>query len=157
MPGKPKSEEIKKLIIEAKQAGETDRVVAARFHVSQGTVSNIYKRWREERTVKRRRGSGRPRKTTHEQARLLVRQVKKDPFMTAVQMAQYERDHLNVNISDRTARRILANAALPARTQVQGLSDQILNAFLNPKILVDLYLLPAYVGTSTLLDSQPYR
>jgi hypothetical protein len=31
-------------------------------------------------------------------------------------MAQYGRDHLNVNISDRTARRILLKARLPART-----------------------------------------
>ena len=64
MPGKPKSEEIKKLIVEAKRNGETDRIVAARFHVDRATVSRIYTRWREERTVKRRRGSGRPRKTT---------------------------------------------------------------------------------------------
>ena len=55
-------------------------------------------------------------KTTPGQARLLVRQVKKDPFMTAVQMAQYARDHLNLNISDRTARRILIKAGLPAGT-----------------------------------------
>ena len=36
--------------------------------------------------------------------------------MTAVQMAQYARDHLNLNISDRTARRILIKAGLPAGT-----------------------------------------
>jgi hypothetical protein len=34
MPGKYISEEIKKLIVEAKQKGETDQEVADRFHVN---------------------------------------------------------------------------------------------------------------------------
>ena len=80
MPRKHKFEEIKKLIVEAKQNRETDRDVAARFHIGKSTVSDMYKRWREERTVKRKRGSGRPRKTTNRQDRLLVRLVKADPL-----------------------------------------------------------------------------
>uniref|UniRef100_A0A914D616 MH1 domain-containing protein n=1 Tax=Acrobeloides nanus TaxID=290746 RepID=A0A914D616_9BILA len=36
------------------------------------------------------------------QARLLVRQVKKDPFMTAVDVRQYAQDHLGVVMTDRT-------------------------------------------------------
>ena len=41
MPGKYISEKIKKLIVEAKQKGETDQEVADRFHVNQSTVSRI--------------------------------------------------------------------------------------------------------------------
>uniref|UniRef100_A0A914C9J8 Uncharacterized protein n=1 Tax=Acrobeloides nanus TaxID=290746 RepID=A0A914C9J8_9BILA len=46
----------------------------------------IYKRWREERTVKRKRGSGRPRKINQRQDRRLIRLVKQDPMKTVVDM-----------------------------------------------------------------------
>uniref|UniRef100_A0A914DEY5 Uncharacterized protein n=1 Tax=Acrobeloides nanus TaxID=290746 RepID=A0A914DEY5_9BILA len=78
------SEEIKKIIVEAKQKGETDQEVADRFHVNQSTVSRIFKRWREAKTVKHKKIPGRPRKITSRQNRLLVRLVKADPFKTAV-------------------------------------------------------------------------
>ena len=57
----------------------------------------------------------RPRKTTPGQARLHVRQVKKDPFMTTVDLAKYAQDHLNLNMTDRTARNILIRAGLRGR------------------------------------------
>ena len=84
MPGKYKSDEIKTLIVEAKLRGETNRDIAERYHVGTGTVSRIWTRWESTRSVKNKKKSGRPRKTTAGQARLLVRQVKKDPFMMAV-------------------------------------------------------------------------
>ena len=52
---KHKSEEIKKLIVEAVQNGEIVREVAKRFHVGKSTVSDIYKKWRQEGTVERKR------------------------------------------------------------------------------------------------------
>jgi transposase len=115
MPGKYKSEEIRKLIVEAKQKGELGKDIADRFHVSPGTVSNIWNRWKATRSVKTKKIPGRPRKTTQGQDRLLVRQVKKDPFMTAVHLRKYAEDHLGVNMAIRTARRILIRARLPAR------------------------------------------
>ena len=115
MPGKRISEEIKKLIVEAKRRKETDRDVAKRFHVDRGTVSRVYKRWREEKTVKCKPVSGRPRKTTERQNRLLIRLAKTDPFKTAVDVQKEARDHLGVAISVWTARRILVRAGLRAR------------------------------------------
>jgi transposase len=114
---KHKSDEIKKLIVEAVLNGETYEAVANRFHTSKMTVSRTMKRWRETRTVKRKRGSGRKRLVTPGQARLLVRQVKKDPFMTAVDLRQYAEDHLGITMTDRTARNILIRAGLEAESQ----------------------------------------
>ena len=116
MPGIYKSNELRKLIVEAKQRGEKRKDIAERYHCDPKTVTNIWKLWQSTGSVKHRPVGVKPMKTTPGQARLLVRQVKKDPFMTAVQMAQYARDHLNLNISDRTARRILIKAGLPAGT-----------------------------------------
>ena len=67
MPGKYKSEEIRKLIVEAKQWGKLEKDIIARFHVSDRTVRNIWKRWKEARTVKVKKESGKPRKTTPRQ------------------------------------------------------------------------------------------
>jgi transposase len=64
MPGKAIPKVIKKRIIEAIDAGESVRKIAECFHAGIASVSCIYKRWREKRTVERKKGSGRPRKTT---------------------------------------------------------------------------------------------
>ena len=103
------------MIVEAVQNGEIVREVAKRFHVGKSTVSDIYKKWRQEGTVKRKKGSGRPRITTIRQVRALVRQVKKNPFMTAVELARHAQETLNVSMSVWTARRLLVRAGLPAR------------------------------------------
>jgi hypothetical protein len=52
MPGKYISEEIKKPSVEAKQKGETDQEITDQFHVNQSTISRIFKRWREAKTMK---------------------------------------------------------------------------------------------------------
>uniref|UniRef100_A0A914E4I6 Transposase Tc1-like domain-containing protein n=1 Tax=Acrobeloides nanus TaxID=290746 RepID=A0A914E4I6_9BILA len=95
--------------------GEGYRDIAKRFHVGFGTVARTVKRWNETRTVKRKKGSGRPRKATPKQVRLLVRQVKKDPFMTAVDLAQYAQDNLGLNFTPMTARRMLIASGLRGR------------------------------------------
>lgn len=95
--------------------GEKQVEVAARFHVSQNTVSRTWNRWKETHSVKNRKISGRPRKTTPGQTRLIVRQAKKDPFMTAVEVRQYAQDNLGLTMTDRTARNILIRAGLRGR------------------------------------------
>ena len=115
MPGKYKTEDIRKLIVEAKQKGKKNRDIAARFHVGTGTVSRIWTRWEATRSVKTKKIPGRPRKTTPGQTRLLVRQVKRDPFMTAVDLRPYAEDHLGVNMAIRTARNILLREGLRGR------------------------------------------
>ena len=73
MPGKYKSEEIRKLIVEAKIKEKLGKNIAARFHVHEQTVKDIWKRWKESQMVKRKKIPGRPRKTTPRQHQLLVR------------------------------------------------------------------------------------
>lgn len=110
---------IKELVVKARHRGETNADITKWLEVPERTIRNIMHKWETERTLKRKRGSGRPRITTRGQARLLVRQVRKDPFMTAVQLAQYASDHLGVNMTDRTARNILIQGGLRARTPVK--------------------------------------
>jgi transposase len=115
MPGKYKSSELRTLIVEAKQRGEMVKDIAERYHCTPKTVYNIWKLWQETHSVKHRKIPGKKRKTTPGQARLLVRQVKKDPFMTAVELRQYAEDHLGINMAIRTARNVLLRAGLKGR------------------------------------------
>ena len=63
MPGKYKSEELRKLVVEAKQRGELVKDIAERYHCHRNTVNNIWTLWNETRGVKRQKKTGRPRKT----------------------------------------------------------------------------------------------
>ena len=63
MLGKYKSEELRKLIVEAKQKGDHHEDIADRYHVSVKTVYNIWNRWKTAHTVKHKKIRGRPRKT----------------------------------------------------------------------------------------------
>ena len=65
-----KSEELRNLIVEAKQRGWTNRDVAEWYHVDQYTVGRLWSRWKEFKTVKHKKINGRPRKTTPGQNRL---------------------------------------------------------------------------------------
>lgn len=103
------------LIVEAKQNGELGVDIAKRFHVDPATVSRIWSRWKTTKTVKTKKKSGRPRKITPAQRRLLVRMVKKDPFVTAVEVMNYANKNLGMNIKIRTARNILINEGLRGR------------------------------------------
>uniref|UniRef100_A0A914ENS8 Resolvase HTH domain-containing protein n=1 Tax=Acrobeloides nanus TaxID=290746 RepID=A0A914ENS8_9BILA len=58
MPGKYKTEEIRKLIVEAKQKGETLDEIAERFHVGRRTVSQIWNLWKVTKSMRHRRISG---------------------------------------------------------------------------------------------------
>ena len=95
MPRKYKSEELRKLIVEAKQRGWTNRDVAEWYHVDQSTVGRIWSHWKEFKTVKHKKINGRPRKTTPGQNRLLVTS-QEGPFMTAVDLRKYAQDNLGV-------------------------------------------------------------
>lgn len=115
MPGKIIDSPIKKLIVEAKEAGRTDRDVAAQFHVGQKSVSRIYTRWKHTREVERRPKSGRPRKTTERQERTLTRFVKEDPIRTSTDVMDKASKEMELDISRSTAQRVLRRAKLFGR------------------------------------------
>ena len=54
---KYKSEEIRKLIVEAKQKGEMNKDIAERFHIDPSTVSKIWSRWKATKSVKTKKKS----------------------------------------------------------------------------------------------------
>lgn len=91
--------------------------VADIFNVSQRQVERIRKRFQETGDVHDKPRTGRPRKTTDREDRLLVRQSKAVPFATA---AQLQENWSSENpVSTRTVRRILARNDLHGRIAAQ--------------------------------------
>ena len=66
MPGKYKSEDLRKMIVNEKQKGKTNREVAdglkPAIRVDQRTVGRIWNRWQELHTIKRKKIRGRQEK-----------------------------------------------------------------------------------------------
>lgn len=99
-------------IVKAKQRGETNRQVAELFGVSHTTVGRIYKKFLDSNLVERKPGSGRGRKSTEREDRLMIRVVKNDPRKTATDITRYAAEQLQLKLSSRTVRRRLREANL---------------------------------------------
>lgn len=106
---------IKEAIVAAKISGKSVREVSKNFAVSVGTVSRLCAVAASEGSIERRAKSGRPKITTKRQEQAIIRNNKKHPNMTATDAAHYARSVFGVEISNRTARRILNRHGLLAR------------------------------------------
>ncbi|XP_073536735.1 uncharacterized protein [Phyllobates terribilis] len=106
----------KALIIERLKTRSTAEV-AGTFNVSQRQVQRIKKRFEETGDVFDKPRSGRPRKTTAQEERLLVRKSKASPSSTAAELQQAWSPQIPV--STRTVCRILSRNGLHGRISAQ--------------------------------------
>lgn len=106
----------KALIIKRLKTRSTAEV-ADTFNVSQRQVQRIKKRSEETGEVFDRPRSGRPRKTTAREDRLLARKSKASPFSTAAELHQVWSPQ--VPVSTRTISRILSRNGLHGRISAQ--------------------------------------
>ena len=108
--------ETKVLIIKRLKTRSTAEV-ADTFNVSQRQVQRIRKRYEETGDVFDKPRSGRPRKTTTREDRLLARKSKASPFSTAAEL--HETWSPEVPMSTRTVCRILSRNGLHRRISAQ--------------------------------------
>ena len=108
--------ETKVLIIKRLKTRSTAEV-ADTFNVSQRQVQRIRKRYEETGDVFDKPRSGRPRKTTAREDRLLARKSKASPFSTAAEL--HETWSPEVPVSTRTVCRILSRNGLHGRISAQ--------------------------------------
>ena len=100
------------------RAGATTKELAAHFGRSERTMRNIVKTISERGSLDRKEGSGRPRKTTARQDKLIIRQVKKDRECTSIDI---QRELGLEHVSDKTIRRRIAECSvLNSRGQGEG-------------------------------------
>ena len=100
-------------IIGAVIFGTPIKEIAIHFHTETRTVKAIWEKYRQTGTVKDKPRSGRPKITNARTDRRIVREHKKNPYLTATQSA-------NVwNIGRKTVSRILKNHGLICRRPVK--------------------------------------
>jgi transposase len=59
------------------------------LRIPKSTISSILQKWRQNETIERRQGSGRP--STAEEDNMLLNRLRNSPFMTAVEAVNTSR------------------------------------------------------------------
>lgn len=97
------------------RAGRKQVQIARHFHLHQGTVSKIIKRYQRTRDVRPGTSTGRPRKTTAQEDRLLLRMCRRDRFKSANTLRDEWVQVINEPVSRSTVNRRLLHRGLQAR------------------------------------------
>ena len=95
-PAKNVTEGVKTAIIKAVEAKTPYSTISKQFGVSKSTIAYIMKLFRETGDVLRRSVSGRLRKTTKKEDRMLIRLSKADPRKNAVELNTEMRNKYSV-------------------------------------------------------------
>ena len=101
------------------QAGARQGQVAIMFGVSQATVSNLWRRFRDTGDVQDRARSGRPRVTTQQDDQYIRQSFLRNRRLTATEMQGRLLGRHGQRISDQTIRNRLHSAHLKARKAAQ--------------------------------------
>lgn len=107
MGKKSVAEEIKWQIIGLHKGGKNKSEISRRLMISRKCVRNTIIAYEESNTVKNKSRSGRPRVTTARDDRLIVKEVKKDRFITANSLKNKLKEQSGVNVSRQTINRRL--------------------------------------------------
>lgn len=107
-------------------SGLSQRVVAARLHLSLSAVNRVYQRYRETGMYTRRPGSGRYRVTSEQDDRYIASVSLRNRHFNSIQLQQRLREVRGVTVSDSTIRRRLAERGLKPHKPANG-----------PKLTVD--------------------
>lgn len=104
---------MRQLIVDKLEEGKSQMHVAKELNLGKSTVQSIWKKYIDTGSVKDRVRSGRPRKTTEHERRILCRESKKNPFYCAARLKNEVK--FKEEISVVTVRRILCNEGIFGR------------------------------------------
>lgn len=99
-------------IVALMREGLDQRTIARNLNLNQSTVSRVYRRFVETGSYKRRPGTGRTRATTRRDDRFIVSTSLRNRFLTSVNIKTELNEVRGVNVSARTIRRRLKEAAI---------------------------------------------
>ena len=103
-------------VVQLKSEGLTHRAIAQQIGCSNSTVSDLVKKMDEEGTIRDRKTTGRPRKTTEKDDQFIALLAKQDPCQTSKQLAETIATG-SVNVSHHTVLRRLRERGLHSRIQ----------------------------------------
>ncbi len=110
---------MKAALVKAVEGGRRISHAARDFFLPQKTVDNIVKRFEARGTVTRALKSGRPRKMTMRQDKLIHRLSVADPRKTAVDITKEIKEYYKVDIHSNTTKRRLREMGLYGRHGVK--------------------------------------
>jgi transposase len=94
------------------QDGRTQRDVATELGVSQSCIRNVWRRFQETQSYRRRRGSGRPRATNAVDDWYLTISGRRHPFQSARRIQNEFRQATHINLSTQNVRNRLREVGL---------------------------------------------
>ncbi len=97
------SQKQREKVIELKLLNFTVCEISKETRIHKSTVSRIILRYESRGTVEHRKNPGRPKKITEKVERIIVRESKKDPFLSSTEVAKVA----NVQLAASTIRKIL--------------------------------------------------
>jgi transposase len=72
-------------IVTLAQRGMSQAEISMYLRIPKSTISSILQKWKQNETIERRQGSGRPSTSTAEEDNMLLNRLRNNPFMTAVE------------------------------------------------------------------------
>ena len=115
-----KSLAIRWQIVGAFNAGASRVDIARQHGITRGEVSRLIRKWHETGTVCDRPRSGRPRKSTRREDRLLLRMARQNRFLSANHLRNTWQQHLGVRVSrEMVNKRLLAGGYKSRRPRRQ--------------------------------------
>ena len=106
-----------------KHSHMNQKTIAAECGVSTQAVSRILKQYRSTGSASIAARTGRPRKTTSRDDQMILREVKRNPFITSAEIKQNLSQNLD-DVTTRTIRSRLSNKFnMPARYRVRSPSS----------------------------------
>lgn len=103
--------ELRQRIVTDYSSGISQKDIAEKYNVHKSSICRIIAKFKKTSQISVKHRGGRPRKTSDRTDNLIIRHVKKDPFISSSKLTE----KLQVSVSDRTIRRRLLQASLRAR------------------------------------------
>ena len=118
---KPYSEDLRRSIVRAVEAGGTSKSAAARlFGVSLSSVKRYLRLAEQEVSLAPRKGGGRPPKTDQTTEKLLEEDVEERPAATVSQRRQFLERTMGKTLSDSTVKRLLKKLGFSRKNELWG-------------------------------------
>jgi transposase len=101
------------------EEGYSTRQLAFKEGIHYSTIARIYQRYKETFCYSNKPVLGRPRLLKPKKESLIVRQITKGEFHTAVDVSRAALEHENITVSPDTIRRILVRHGFKARCKIK--------------------------------------
>lgn len=103
--GKTLSEDLRRIIVEKREDGESYKQIGNALHISKSTIQYVVKHFKETGRVAPLKSKGRPRKLTQRDLRRLHRHFRKNRQITAADLVVWAKENLTKTVSKSTMQR----------------------------------------------------